>query len=41
MRHAETEGFTWHQHWAASDYLRLLALAVAIAYGVLQVMGQA
>ena len=40
MRHAETEGFSWHQHWAAPDYLRLLALAAAIAYGVLQVMGQ-
>ena len=40
VRHAETEGFSWHQHWAAPDYLRLLALAVAIAYGVLQVMGQ-
>jgi hypothetical protein len=40
MRHAETEGFTWHRRWTTPDYLRLLVLATAIAYGGLRAMGQ-
>jgi hypothetical protein len=40
MRRAETAGFTWHRRWTAPDYLKLVAFAVAVAYGGMRVFGQ-